>query len=78
MKTSACKASLIFVKKEDSGISCTFNSFNKFSHSIISMPSNILLKVTLAQIQYSAKSEIFVFLTLAQIQYSAKSEIFVF
>ncbi|EDR0195219.1 hypothetical protein GPS17_004400 [Salmonella enterica] len=34
--------------------------------------------MTLAQIQYSAKSEIFVFLTLAQIQYSAKSEIFVF
>ncbi|ECL8291018.1 hypothetical protein FTY72_18745 [Salmonella enterica] len=34
--------------------------------------------LTLAQIQYSAKSEIFVFLTLAQIQYSAKSEIFVF
>ncbi|EAY0449454.1 hypothetical protein B1Q43_21730 [Salmonella enterica] len=36
------------------------------------------VKLTLAQIQYSAKSEIFVFLTLAQIQYSAKSEIFVF
>ncbi|EAO6000754.1 hypothetical protein FBQ64_14980 [Salmonella enterica] len=35
-------------------------------------------QLTLAQIQYSAKSEIFVFLTLAQIQYSAKSEIFVF
>ncbi|EDU8321336.1 hypothetical protein CTQ60_001990 [Salmonella enterica subsp. diarizonae] len=34
--------------------------------------------MTLAQIQYSAKSESFVFLTLAQIQYSAKSESFVF
>lgn len=38
----------------------------------------MLRLVTLAQIQYSAKSEIFVFLTLAQIQCSAKSEIFVF
>ncbi|EAN8916721.1 hypothetical protein EKP31_23065, partial [Salmonella enterica] len=56
------------------------NGAGNFNDGAVSHVKGYLARriVTLAQIQYSAKSEIFVFLTLAQIQYSAKSEIFVF